>query len=74
MVLLGIRKDWVETVATRVGQRVEYPIHWSDPTKAYIIPYLLTYSYPTYPAQMQTLPCTNATLSLPPSITNVPYG
>ena len=35
MVLLGIRKDWVETVETRVGPRVEYPIHWSDPTKAY---------------------------------------
>ena len=35
IVLLGIIKYWVETVETRVGPRVGYHIHWSDPTKAY---------------------------------------
>ena len=42
MVLLRIRKDWVETLETRVGRRVGDPINWRDPTKVYThtLPYL----------------------------------
>ena len=51
MVLLGIRKNWVETIEARVRQRIGYPVHWSDPTKAYThtLPIIILLPLPALP-------------------------